>query len=83
MALATLDPHLAEPAATGTPVATPAAPTVAQKIEAVLAAAASPLTAAAIRKLCRIRNATLTTALTELVAAGRLRKDSTGYTIAR
>jgi RecA-family ATPase len=82
VALATLDRHVAEPAASAA-IATPAAPTVAQKIEAELAAAASPLTAAAIRKLCRLRNATLTTALTDLVAAGRVRKDSTGYTIAR
>jgi len=82
VALATLDRHVAEPAASAA-VATPAALTVAQKIEAELAAAASPLTAAAIRKLCRLRNSTLATALTDLVAAGRVRKDTTGYTIAR
>ena len=51
-----------------------------QTLEA--AAAAAPLTAAAIRKLCRIRNATLAAALTDLVAAGRVRKDTTGYVIA-
>jgi len=82
VALATLDRNSAEPAAT-IPIATPAAPTVQQKIEAQLTAAAAPLTAAAIRKLCRIRNATLTAALTDLVAAGRVRKDTTGYVIAR
>jgi DNA-binding IclR family transcriptional regulator len=45
--------------------------------------AEAPLTATALRKLCHIRNATLTTALTELVAAGRVRKDPTGYVISR
>jgi RecA-family ATPase len=83
VALATLDRGGAEPAASAAPVATPAAPTVAQKIEAQLAAAAAPLTAAAIRKLCRVRNTTLAAALTDLVAAGRVRKDTTGYVIAR
>lgn len=83
VALATLDRNVAEPTATVAAVTTQAAPTVEQKIEAQLAAAAAPLTAAAIRKLCRIRNATLTTALTELVAAGRVRKDTTGYVISR
>jgi RecA-family ATPase len=83
VALATLDRNVVEPTATVAAVTTQAAPTVEQKIEAQLAAAAAPLTAAAIRKLCRIRNATLTTALTELVAAGRVRKDTTGYVISR
>ena len=61
----------------------PAPHTLGQKIEAQLAAAASPLTAATLRKLCRSRNASVTTALTELVAAGRVRKTSTGYAVAR
>jgi hypothetical protein len=64
-------------------VATTTPTTLADKIEAQLADAATPLTAAALRKLCHIRNATLTTALTELVAAGRVRKDPTGYVISR
>jgi hypothetical protein len=83
VALATLVRGGSEPAASAAPVATPAAPTVAQKIEAQLAAAAAPLTAATIRKLCRIRNATLAAALADLIAAGRVRKDTTGYLIAR
>jgi RecA-family ATPase len=83
VALATLDRSSVELAASAAPIATPAAPTVAQKIEAQLSAAAAPLTAAAIRKLCRIRNATLTAALADLVIAGRVRKDTTGYVIAR
>jgi DNA-binding IclR family transcriptional regulator len=55
--------------------------TLADKIEAQLVRAGAPLTATALRKLCHIRNATLTTALTDLVAAGRVRKDPTGYVI--
>jgi hypothetical protein len=83
VALTAADPQLiAEPAP---PAAAPALahPTTHAKIEALLAAADSPLTAAALRKLCRIRNATVTTALGDLVAAGRVRKDAAGYAIAR
>jgi len=66
------------------PTATPTAPiALADKIAAHLAAAETPLTAAALRKQCQIRNATLITVLTELVAAGRVRKDGTGYVISR
>jgi RecA-family ATPase len=65
---------------TATPVA--AAPTLGQKIEAQLAAAASPLTAAALRKLCRSRHATVTGALADLVAAGRVHKTPAGYAVA-
>jgi hypothetical protein len=77
VALATL-----ERAATVTP-ATAAPTTLADKIQAQLAGAVAPLTAAALRKLCRVRNATLTAALTDLVAAGRVHKDATGYAITR
>jgi RecA-family ATPase len=83
VALTTLDHGVPEPAVSAAPAATPATATLAQKIEAQLSAAVTPLTATAIRKLCRIRNATLTAALTDLVAAGRVRKDTTGYVIAR
>jgi len=83
VALATLDRNGVGPIAAVAAIATPSASTTEQKIEEQLAAAAGPLTAAAIRKLCRIRNATLTTALADLVAAGRVRKDTTGYAIAR
>jgi RecA-family ATPase len=65
------------------PVAAVAAPTLADKVEAQLAGADAPLTAAALRKLCRVRNASLTAALTELVVAGRARKDAAGYVISR
>jgi hypothetical protein len=71
----TPDPAAAQPA--------PAEATVAQRIEVQLAAAASPLTAAALRKLCKVRNASLTAVLSELVAAGRVRKDGVGYVISQ
>jgi hypothetical protein len=86
VALAKIDRHLAEPAlpiASTAATAVTASPTVEQRISAHLAAASAPLTAEALRKLCRIRNATLTAALTDLVAASRVRKDPAGYVIAR
>jgi len=68
----------------GTPTSTIVAPpTLTEKIETQLADATEPLTAAEIRKHCRVRNATLTIALTDLVDAGRVRKDATGYVISR
>jgi len=82
VALATIDHCLAKAARPIAATAAPATPTVEQKIAAHLAAAVAPLTAEALRKLCRVRNATLTAALTDLVAAGRVRKDPTGYVIA-
>ncbi|HSG65294.1 MAG TPA: AAA family ATPase, partial [Gammaproteobacteria bacterium] len=57
--------------------------TVEQRIEQHLAEASSPLTAAALRELCRVRNSTLTATLTHLVAAGRVRKTPSGYVPAR
>jgi hypothetical protein len=58
-------------------------PTVEQAIEAQLAAAAKPMTAAALRKVCKIRNAKLTATIADLVAAGRIAKKPTGYVISR
>ncbi|MBN1918476.1 MAG: AAA family ATPase [Verrucomicrobia bacterium] len=72
-----------ERAATGAAPTTTAPTTLADQIEAQLAGAGRALTAAALRKLCRVRNATLTSALTDLVDAGRIRKDASGYAIAR
>jgi RecA-family ATPase len=66
-----------------TSAAPPAEPTVEQRIEAQLAAATAPLTSAALRKLCKVRNANLKGALTDLVAAGRIRKDGAAYVISR
>jgi hypothetical protein len=63
--------------------AAPSPLTTAQKVEQHLGSAIAPLTVAALRKLCRTRNATLTAVLAELVAAGRIRKDAGGYTISR
>ncbi len=83
VALAAVDRRLAEPEPAIAEPAGAGPPTTEQKIEAQLAAAASPLTAAALRKLCRIRNATVTAVLADLVAAGRIRKNSAGYVIAR
>lgn len=57
----------------------PKPPTLQEQIEEHLAAADSPLTAAMIRKLCRVRNSTLTSVLAQLVAAGRIRKQPNGY----
>jgi hypothetical protein len=36
-----------------------------------------------LRKLCRVRNASLTAALDDPVTAGRARKDAAGYVISR
>jgi len=64
--------------------ATPASPrTAEQRIEEQLASAGAPMTTAALRKACQIRNATLTTALAALVTAGRVCKGPTGYLLAR
>ncbi|HEY4175848.1 MAG TPA: AAA family ATPase [Kofleriaceae bacterium] len=76
IALAPIERAAAAPA-TAAPIA------LADQIEALLASAVTPQTAAAIRKLCHVRNATLNTALTGLVAAGRVRKDGAGYVISR
>lgn len=65
------------------PAPAPAPATLADKIEAQLAGSDAPLTAAALRKLCRVRNASLTAALADLVTTGRARKDATGYVISR
>ncbi len=65
------------------PTAITAPATLADKIQAQLAAAAEPLSATVLRKLCSVRNASLNSALADLVAAGRVRKDATGYVVAR
>jgi hypothetical protein len=65
------------------PTALATAPSLEQRIEQELANAASPLTATAIRKHCRVRNSTLQSALAALVAAGRVRKAGAGYALAR
>lgn len=54
-----------------------------QRLIEQLLAAPAPLTATALRKLCRVRNATLQAALTVLVEEGRVLKDRAGYALAR
>jgi hypothetical protein len=39
--------------------------------------------ATTLRKLCSVRNATLNSALADLVAAGGVRKDAVGYAVSR
>lgn len=73
----------AAPTTAPTVQADPVENTLAQKIQTQLASAASPLTVAALRKLCGVRHASLTAALTDLVSAGRVRKGPTGYVISR
>ncbi len=63
--------------------AAPAEISVAHRILEHLEAAAVPLTATALRKLCQIRNANLQSALAALVAGGQVRKQRTGYALAR
>jgi hypothetical protein len=72
-----------EPAARATDPQAAAKLNIEQRILAELELADAPLSATALRKRCRIRNATLQVALVALVAAGRLRKDRTGYAVAR
>lgn len=83
VALATIERRLADVIAATANATSPAVPTIGKQIETRLLAAAAPLTADALRKLCRVRHATITAALTDLVAAGRVRKDPSGYVIAR
>jgi RecA-family ATPase len=59
------------------------APAPAEIIEVTLAGSDSPLSATALRKRCRLRNATVTAALSALVTAGRVRKQANGYVVAR
>lgn len=83
VALVTTARPLAD-AAPAVVAATPASPrTAEQRIEEQLASAGAPMTTAALRKACQIRNATLTTALAALVTAGRVCKGPTGYLLAR
>jgi hypothetical protein len=77
VALATLE---REPA---TPAGPPADTSVEQRILDHLAAAAAPVSATALRKLCQVRNATMQTAITALVANGKVSKDRAGYALAR
>jgi hypothetical protein len=61
----------------------PAELTIEQRVLEQLEAAAAPMTATALRRLCQVRNSTLQAALAALVTNGRLRKDRAGYALAR
>ena len=76
VALVATDSRAPEPAA-------PAEISIEHRVIEYLEAAAAPLTSTALRKLCQIRNANLQAALTALVASGQLRKQRTGYVLAR
>jgi len=58
------------------------APTAIEKIERALADATMPLTIAALRAACRIRNKNVALALATLSAEGRVRKTAAGYLLA-
>lgn len=83
VALRTLD-HGAGAAEPPTPTAPAADPrSLEQRVVEHLAAAQAPMTAAALRKLCRVRNATLQTALAVLLDEGRAHKERAGYALTR
>jgi hypothetical protein len=69
---------LEAPATTEAPPATSAV----EKIERALADAATPLSLAALRTACHIRNKNACDALATLVAEGRVRKSAAGYLLA-
>lgn len=82
VALRSLDPQ-STGKTTAVPVAAASKPaTLQEQIEQHLAAAAAPLTAAMLRKRCRVRNSTLTATLTQLIASGRICKLPKGYSLA-
>lgn len=64
-------------------MATTLALSLEQRLVEQLAAAITPISATALRKLCQVRNTALHHALAALVEAGRIRKERTGYALAR
>jgi RecA-family ATPase len=68
--------EIAEPPKTSQQVARPSA---VELIETALAQAAGPLTVRELRNVCRIRTATLTEVLADLVGQGRIRRTEAGY----
>jgi hypothetical protein len=81
VALCTLD-RGAGVAESATTVPTPEL-SLEQRLVEYLAAAPTPLTATALRKLCQVRNATLQAALAVVVEDGRVLKHRAGYALAR
>jgi hypothetical protein len=83
VALRTLD-HGGGAAAEHATAARPvAALSLEQRLLEHLTAAAAPVTATTLRKLCEVRNATLQAALAVLVGEGRVLKNRAGYALAR
>lgn len=82
IALRTLD-HSVSAAELAPAVPIAAERSLEQRVVEHLAAAQAPVTVAALRKLCRVRNATLQAALAALVADGQVLKDRAGYALAR
>jgi len=78
VALVATDQGAHEPVASA-PVET----SVEQRIVEHLEGANAPLTSTTLRKLCQVRNASLQAALAALVAGGQLRKERSGYVLAR
>jgi hypothetical protein len=67
--------------APATPVV-PVAASAVEKIEQALADTTTPLSLAAIRSACRVRNKSACQALATLTAEGRVRKTAAGYLLA-
>jgi hypothetical protein len=82
VALRTLD-HGASATEPARPAAAAVVLSLEQRVVDHLAAAPTPLTATALRKLCQVRNASLQAALAALLDARRVHKDRTGYALAR
>ncbi|HVK86044.1 MAG TPA: AAA family ATPase [Kofleriaceae bacterium] len=81
IALRTIE-HCATSAEGAVPATTPDL-SLEQRLLDHLAAATMPITATALRKLCQVRNTALHHALAALVEDGQVRKDRTGYALAR
>lgn len=74
-----------EPGATAEPTVPSPAPDLSleQRLVEHLTTATTPVTAAALRKLCHVRNTVLHRALAALVDDGRVLRDRAGYMLAR
>ena len=72
LALETVAAHKSES------TAEPARPLLNQRVEEALAAAAEPMTVAALRTTCRVRNERLVDVLADLVTAGRIQRAAGG-----
>jgi AAA domain len=71
--------HVVDGGPSAVRVRTPSAPTPGERIEQVLAEAATPLTRRARRRLCRVRASTLGPVLARLLVDGRVTRSAAGY----